>query len=101
MEEQNEKKININLPQDVAQGVYSNMALISHSQSEFVVDFIRNVPGLNSPTVMSRIIMTPENTLNLLNALQENIRRYEQAHGAIASRKGATMSIPFTGKGDA
>ncbi len=100
-----EKKININLPPEVAQGTYSNMALISHSPSEFIVDFIRVVPGVQSPQVQSRIIMTPENAQKLLDALKENIGHYERSFGSIATRSGSrqsnSFSIPITGKGEA
>lgn len=74
----NEKKINIDLPEDVAGGVYSNFAIIQHSASEFVCDFVQMMPGLPKGKVKSRIIMTPDNAKRLLHALQDNIRKYEE-----------------------
>lgn len=85
MEEQ--KKVNINLPADIAEGTYSNLAIISHSDSEFVLDFIRVVPGLPEPRVKSRIIMSPEHAKRLLNALRDNIENYERTFGTIQPRQ--------------
>ncbi len=76
-------QINIELSAEVAQGTYSNLAVISHSTSEFVFDFIRVMPGAPKAQVMSRIIMTPEHAKRLLFALQDNIAKYEQQHGKI------------------
>jgi len=67
----------------VAEGIYSNLAIISHSSSEFVLDFIRIMPGLPKAPVKSRIILTPEHAKRLLYALQENIAKYEQQNGKI------------------
>ena len=97
----NSKKINITLPPDVAQGTYANLALIAHSQSEFVIDFIRAVPGIQSPTVKSRIILTPEHARRLLSALNENIARYEQEYGAIRPLSMQQQGFSFSGKGEA
>ncbi|MCL2328811.1 MAG: DUF3467 domain-containing protein [Bacteroidetes bacterium] len=78
-----ETQINIELTEEIAQGVYSNLAIITHSSSEFVLDFIRMMPGLPKAKVQSRIIVTPEHTKKLFLALQENIARYEAQHGTI------------------
>ena len=67
----------------MAQGTYSNLAVISHSTSEFVIDFIRMVPGLNKAKVKSRIILTPEHAKRLLAALKDNIDKFEQHNGPI------------------
>ena len=67
----------------VAEGVYSNLALISHSPSEFILDFITALPGMPQPQVKSRVILAPEHAKRLLMALQENIVRYEREYGAI------------------
>lgn len=83
MDENNRQKLNINLPAEVAEGTYSNLAIISHSQSEFVLDFIRVMPGVDKANVKSRIILTPEHAKRLLMALQENIDRYEDEHGSV------------------
>lgn len=90
MEQQNE--INIELNEEVAQGTYSNLAIISHSNSEFVVDFVRIMPGLPKASVKSRIILTPEHAKRLLLALQDNIAKYEAAHGTI--KLGETQGTP-------
>jgi len=76
-------QLNIELSQEVAQGTYANLAVISHSSSEFVIDFVRLLPGLPKAPVKSRIVMTPENTKRLLLALQDNIKKYEAANGQI------------------
>ena len=76
-------QINIELKEEVAQGTYSNLAIISHSNSEFVIDFIRVVPGLPKAQVKSRIILTPEHAKRLMNALLENINKFESNYGDI------------------
>ena len=76
-------QIQIELPEDVAQGTYSNLAIISHSSSEFVIDFVRVLPGLPKAKVQSRIILTPEHAKRLLYALNENIKRFESQNGSI------------------
>ena len=89
MEEQNQNKnlhqnqINIELKEDIAQGMYSNLAIISHSSSEFVLDFIRIMPGIPKAEVKSRIILTPEHAKRLLLALNENMGKYETVHGMV------------------
>lgn len=76
-------QINIELKEDVAQGVYSNLAIITHSTSEFVVDFIRLMPGVPKAQVKSRIILTPEHAKRLMKALEDNVAKYESQHGPI------------------
>ena len=78
-----ENQLNIELSAKVAEGTYSNLAIISHSSSEFVIDFIRIMPGTPKANVKSRIILTPEHAKRLLFALQDNISKYEQQHGKI------------------
>ena len=73
----------IDLSADVAGGIYSNLALITHSRAEFVVDFMSQLPGMPKPRVQSRLIMTPEHAKLLLRALEDNIARYEQNFGEI------------------
>ncbi len=77
------QQINIQLDEKVAEGIYSNLALISHSPAEFFIDFARMVPGAPKASVQSRIIMTPAHTKFLLNALKENIERYEKQFGEV------------------
>ncbi|MFA6128434.1 MAG: DUF3467 domain-containing protein [Bacteroidales bacterium] len=76
-------QINIELSEEIAQGVYSNLAIITHSSSEFVLDFVRIMPGLPKANVKSRVILTPEHAKRLLYALQDNIQKYEAVHGVI------------------
>ena len=77
------KQIDIELRPEVARGCYSNLAVITHSSSEFIVDFVQMMPGLAKPTVNSRVLMTPENAKRLLKALMDNIQKYEQQFGQI------------------
>jgi hypothetical protein len=83
MEETNENQLNIELTEEVAEGVYSNLAVITHSNAEFVVDFIRVMPGVPKAKVKSRIILTPEHAKRLLSALEDNIEKYEAINGRI------------------
>ncbi len=81
--EENQNQINIELPEEIAEGVYSNLAIISHSPTEFIVDFIRMVPNVPKAKVKSRIILTPEHAKRLLSALVDNVKKYEQQFGSI------------------
>ena len=77
------RQLNIELPEDVAEGIYSNLAIITHSNSEFVLDFIRVMPGLPKAKVKGRMVLTPQHAKRLLKALNENINKYENMHGVI------------------
>jgi hypothetical protein len=83
MEEQNGNQLNIELSEEIAEGIYSNLAIITHSNSEFVVDFIRLMPGVPKAKVKSRIILTPEHAKRLLTALHDNVERFEAINGRI------------------
>ncbi|MDR1758032.1 MAG: DUF3467 domain-containing protein [Bacteroidales bacterium] len=98
MQEDNTNKIDISLSEDVAQGTYSNLAIITHSNTEFIVDFVAMMPGMPKANVRSRIIMTPQNTKRLLNALAENVHRYEEKNGTIQD---AAIEIPIMANGGA
>ena len=76
-------EISIELPEEIAEGVYANLSIISHSNTEFVLDFIRLVPNVPKAKVKSRIIMTPQQTKRLMQALRENVKRYEATNGPI------------------
>lgn len=76
-------QLNIDLPETVADGVYSNLAIISHSPTEFVVDFAQIVPAMQKAKVRSRVIMTPQNAKRLFRALADNLNKYEQNFGPI------------------
>ena len=77
-ENKNQAQLNIELNDEIAQGTYSNLAVISHSSSEFVLDFIRVVPGMPKAQVKSRIILTPDHAKRLLSALEDNIEKFEK-----------------------
>ena len=96
----NKNQLNINLSEEVAQGIYSNLAVINHSSSEFILDYIRVMPGVPKADVQSRIILTPEHAKRFLKALQDNIEKYEQMHGEIDIKKGGgggSMPMNFGG----
>jgi hypothetical protein len=76
-------QLNIELSEEVAEGVYSNLAIIAHSNSEFVVDFVRTVPNVPKAKVKSRIILTPQHAKRLLGALADNVKKYEAQYGTI------------------
>lgn len=90
MEEQNENQLNIELSEEIAEGVYSNLAIITHSSSEFVLDFIRVMPGVPKAKVKSRIILTPEHAKRLINALEENLEKFEAVNGRVKAQADAT-----------
>jgi len=81
--ENNPQGLQLELPQPVAQGEYANLAIITHSSSDFVIDFARVLPGVPKAQVKTRVILAPEHAKRLLGALQENIMRYEREFGPI------------------
>ena len=81
--EQKEGQINIELTEEIAEGIYSNLAIITHSNSEFIVDFINIMPGTPKSKVKARIVLTPEHAKRLSGALADNINKYEAMHGEI------------------
>ncbi|PJJ84043.1 DUF3467 domain-containing protein [Mucilaginibacter auburnensis] len=86
MEEQFDNQLNIELSEEIAEGVYSNLAIVTHSNAEFVMDFIRVMPGIPKAKVKSRIIVTPEHAKRLLMALEDNIAKYEALNGRIKTQ---------------
>ena len=96
---EDKKSLNIELKPEVAKGSYSNLAIITHSQSEFVLDFATMLPGLPKPEVSNRIIMAPEHAKRLLAALSENISKYEAKHGTIKTNN--VMEFNLGGNGAA
>ena len=99
MANENQKQIQIELKPDVAQGVYSNFAIVANTQTEFVLDFVAMLPGMPKANVQSRVIMTPEHAKRLLFALQERVKGYESQFGTISlqqagEEKGRTIA-PF------
>jgi len=89
--------LNIELSEEVAEGIYANLVMIAHSSEEFILDFIRVMPGVPKARVKSRIIVTPHHARRLLQALEENIERYERAHGDIAEINTLGPPIQFGG----
>lgn len=87
-QQQKKGKLNIELPEEAAEGIYSNFAVISHSPSEFILDFVRVMPGLPKARVKSRIILTPQHAKRLIKALEENIRKFEAQHGEVHDARG-------------
>lgn len=93
-EDQNQHHINIELSEAAAEGIYSNLVLVSHSPSEFVIDFARLLPGPPKGKVYSRIIMTPMHAKSLIATLQENLSRYERNFGTIVPPAGPAGMRP-------
>ena len=93
----NQNQINIELSEEVAEGVYSNLAIISHSHSEFIVDFIRLVPNIPKAKVKSRIVLTPQHAKRLLAALKDNIQKFEATHGTIKVDSSTPLPMTFGG----
>lgn len=101
---ENKKKnaqINIELDEAIAQGTYSNLAIINHSVSEFVVDFVNIMPGTPKSKVKSRIILTPQHAKRLAKALAENIKRFENTHGVIKDYEKQPIPLNFGPTGQA
>ena len=94
-------QINIELDDKVAEGTYSNLAIINHSVSEFVVDFVSIMPGTPKSNVKSRIILTPQHAKRLAKALHENVKRFEQAHGEIKDYEQPPVPLNFGPTGQA
>lgn len=88
MEENESNQLNIELTEEIADGIYSNLAIITHSNAEFVIDFIRVMPGMPKAKVKSRVLLTPQHAKRLLSALSDNIHKYEMAHGKIKIDEG-------------
>lgn len=94
-------QINIELDEKVAEGIYSNLAIINHSVSEFVVDFVSIMPGTPKSKVKSRIILTPQHAKRLLKALGENVHRFEKSHGEIKDYEQPPIPLNFGPTGQA
>lgn len=89
-----QNQINIELSDEMSEGVYVNLAMIAHSSSEFVIDFIKMMPGVPKAKVKSRVVITPEHAKRLMRALGENLRKYEETFGEIKQADGE-MKIPM------
>lgn len=100
-EEQQSGQINIELDEKTAEGIYSNLAIINHSASEFVVDFVSIMPGAPKAKVKSRIVLTPQHAKRLVKALAENVHRFEAAHGEIKDSEQPPIPLNFGPTGQA
>ena len=94
-ENDNKPKFNIELPEEVAPGISSNLAVITHSPTDFVTDFVQIMPGVPKAKVRSRVIMTPQHAKRLMKALIENVKRYESQHGTISEVSGPEANMPM------
>ena len=97
MEDKNQNQLNIELSEEIAEGIYSNLAIITHSNSEFVVDFVKVMPGVPKAKVKSRIVLTPQHAKRLLAALSDNISKFEAVHGTIKQTEGISIPMNFGG----
>ena len=95
------QKINIELDQEVAEGIYSNLAVINHSVSEFIVDFVSLMPGSPKAKVKSRIILSPQHAKRLKTALEDNIKRFEKSNGKIKNDDQSNIPLNFGPTGEA
>lgn len=99
---QKDGQLNVELSEEIAEGIYSNLAIINHSPSEFVVDFIKVMPGVPKAKVKSRIVLTPQHAKRFLRALQDNVNRFEAQHGEIKDVEQPNIPLDFGGpKGQA
>ena len=98
---QNQNQLNIELDESIADGTYSNLAIINHSVSEFVVDFVNIMPGQPKSKVKSRIILTPQHAKRFLKALHDNVSRFEKAHGEIKDYEQPPIPLNFGPTGQA
>ncbi|QTN38863.1 DUF3467 domain-containing protein [Cryomorphaceae bacterium] len=90
-------QINIELPEEIAEGTYSNLAIINHSPAEFVVDFVKMMPGVPKAKVKSRIVLTPQHAKRLMRALADNVQKYEQQFGEIQEDNRGNIPLNFGG----
>ena len=96
-EQNNPNQLNIELTEEIAEGIYSNLAIITHSNSEFVIDFIKLMPGVPKAKVKSRILLTPQHAKRLMKALKENISKYESIHGQVKDIEPTAIPLNFGG----
>jgi hypothetical protein len=96
-----QNKINIEVDEKIAEGQYSNLAIINHSVSEFVVDFVNIMPGNPKSKVKSRIILTPQHAKRLAKALSDNVKKFEKAHGDIKDYDQPPIPLNFGPTGQA
>jgi hypothetical protein len=90
-------QLNIEISEEVAEGAYANLAIITHSHAEFVIDFVNVMPGTPKSKVKSRIILTPQHAKRFMKAINENISKYEAANGAIKDLEEIQLPLNFGG----
>jgi len=96
-EEQDENQIDIELTEEEAIGTYANLVMITHSPSEFILDFISMMPGVPKAKVVKRMILTPDHAKRLINALGDNIKRYEEQFGEIQTESKQDINMSYRG----
>ena len=97
MEQHPNQPLNIEISEEIAEGSYANLAIITHSNAEFVVDFVNVMPGTPKSKVKSRVILTPMHAKRFMKALVENVERYEAANGTIADMLPVEIPMNFGG----
>lgn len=93
----NSNQLNIEITEEIAEGQYANLAIITHSHAEFVIDFVNVMPGTPKSKVKSRIVMTPQHTKRFMKALMENVSRFEDANGDIQDLEQVEIPMNFGG----
>jgi len=97
MPEQDPNQLNIEISEEIAEGQYANLAIITHSHSEFVLDFVNVMPGTPKTRVKARIILTPQHAKRLMHALNDNIDKFEQVNGVIKDLEEMQLPLHFGG----
>lgn len=98
MSEQNQpNQLNIEISEEVAEGSYANLAIITHSHAEFVIDFVNVMPGTPKSKVKSRIILTPQHAKRFMKALTDNVEKYEAMNGTIKDLEEMQLPMSFGG----
>jgi ribonuclease BN (tRNA processing enzyme) len=97
MSDTQQNQLNIEISEEMAEGQYANLAIITHSHAEFVIDFVNVMPGTPKSKVKSRLIMTPQHSKRFMKALKENIERFEESHGVIQDLEQVEIPMNFGG----
>lgn len=92
-----QNQLNIEISEEIADGIYSNLAIITHSNSEFVLDFVRVMPGVPKAKVKCRVLLTPQHAKRLMRALADNVQKYEGVHGPIRESEATEIPMSFGG----
>ncbi|HQV53403.1 MAG: DUF3467 domain-containing protein [Flavobacteriales bacterium] len=96
-EQPRQNQLNIEISEEIADGIYSNLAIITHSNSEFVLDFVRVMPGVPKAKVKCRVLLTPQHAKRLMRALADNVQKYEGVHGPIRESEATEIPMSFGG----